>query len=368
MVVGQELDLVLVIMMKLLNEPSMVTTVSDLLSSENAGIITAAKGEQFGDLFEYRISRPVSVKRNRSALIPIIQTKMEGERVSIYRESVKEDRPMSGVLLNNTSNLTLEGGAMTILDNNAYAGESLMERLKPKEKRLISFALDLGVLIDVKKTQVREPARIIKAINGVFQAHYFNSDQKIYRLSNQTDRAKILYIEHPIREKWQLSDNMQKPFDVTAKYYRFRIELEPFSNKDFVVNERQPLADSYNISDLKRSDLELFITRRYIDDETKDKLTKFIELREQLSQFDSKIRALNEEEKSISEDQKRLRENIEALSKTAEAKTLITRYISKADEQESRIEAITKERQNLKAEREKLASELAREIKSFELK
>lgn len=349
-------------------KPNMNTSVSDLLSSENAGIVTAAKGEQFGDLFEYKISRPVSVKRNRSALIPIIQTKMEGERISIYRESVKEDRPMSGVLLNNTSNLTLEGGAMTILDNNAYAGESLMERLKPKEKRLISFAIDLGVLIDVKKTQEREPARIIKAINGVFQAHYFNSDQKIYRLTNQTDRAKTLYIEHPIREKWQLSNETQKPFDVTANYYRFRIELEPFSNKDFVVNERQPLADSYNISDLKRSDLELFIIRRYIDDATKDKLTKFIDLREQLTQFDTKLRTLSEEEKAISDDQKRLRENIEALSKTAEAKTLITRYISKANEQESRIEAITKERQNLRSEREKLAAELAREIKNFELK
>jgi hypothetical protein len=351
------------------DEPIKVeTSVSELLSSQNSGVTTAAKGVQFGDLFEYRIQRPVSVNRNRSALIPIVQTRMEGERVSIYRESNKQDRPMSGILLNNTSNLTFEGGAMTILDRDAYAGEALMERLKPKEKRLISFALDLGTLFTVKNEQLREPAKLIKAVNGVFQVHYFNSDKKIYTISNQTDQNKVVYLEHPIREKWILSEDTQKPFDVTQNYYRFRIELQPFENKTFIINEKQPLMDSYRIGSLKIEDLELFITRRYIDDATKQKLLNLINLRDELAEIDKKIRDLSEEEKEISADQSRLRENIESLAKTPEAKQLITRYISKANEQETRVEAITKERKELKSNREQIEAKLATEIKNFELK
>ena len=84
------------------------TTVSDALRSANAGITAAASGEEIGDLFEYRIEQPVTVNRDRSALIPIVQTTMEGERVAIYNESVRLDRPYSGVLLKNITNLTLE--------------------------------------------------------------------------------------------------------------------------------------------------------------------------------------------------------------------------------------------------------------------
>jgi hypothetical protein len=109
------------------------TTVSEALVSQSGGVKTAASGEEIGDLFEYRIEQPVSVNRDRSALIPIIQTKMEGERVAIYNEGVRQDRPYSGVLLKNATALTLESGSITVLDGDAYAGEALMERLKPKE-------------------------------------------------------------------------------------------------------------------------------------------------------------------------------------------------------------------------------------------
>lgn len=347
--------------------PKVETSVSEVLLSENSGVQTAAKGSEFGDLFEYKIQQPITVMRNRSALIPILQTRMDGERVSIYNEAVKTDRPMSGMLLNNTSDLTLESGSMTVLDGDAYAGEALMERLKPKEKRLISFAVDLGTLITVKNEGTREPAKLVKASGGSFQIHYFTSSKKVYTFTNQTNRVKTIFIEHPIREKWLLSEDTMKPFDVTQNNYRFRIELQPFENKTITISEKQPLMDSYKISALTSQDLDMFLTRRYIDEATRQKLSKLIDLRNQIAEVTSKLSALDEEEKNISADQSRLRENIEALAKATEAKQLITRYISKANEQESRIEAITKERQTLKTERTRLENELAAAIRNFEL-
>lgn len=349
-------------------EGAVETSVSELLASENSGVETAAKGMQFGDLFEYKIEQPVTVVRNRSALIPILQTKMEGERVSIYDEDVKTDRPMSGMLLNNTSALTLEGGSMTVLDRDAYAGEALMERLKPQEKRLISFAVDLGTLVTVKTEEVREPAKLVKAAGGSFQVHYFKTDKKLYTFTNQTDRAKVVYIEHPIREKRFLSDDTPKQFDVTQNKYRFRIDLKPFENKNVIIGEREPLMDVYRIDALKREDLDLFITRRYIDEATRQRLQILIDLRTKLAEIDAKLKSLDDEEKSISENQTRIRENIEALTKTPEAKQLIARYISKADEQESRIETLNKERQALKTERVNIDARLAQEIRNFEIK
>ena len=344
------------------------TSISDALVNEQSGIKTAATGSELGDLFEYKIENAVTVPRNRSALIPIIQTKMEGERISIYNESTRKERPMSGMLLTNVTPLTFEGGSMTVLDRDAYAGEALMERLKPKERRLISFALDLGTLVFAEQKQDREPAKLIKIVDGVFQVHYFQTDQKIYHITNQTDRIKIIYVEHPVRRNWGLSDTTPKPDITTERFYRFRIELKPFEKQDLAVSERQGLMDSYQLYGFTREHLNLFVTRRYIDDTTRSRLEKLLDLSSRIAGIESKIGSFEVEEAKIGSDQKRLRENIEALAKTPEAKQLIARYIAKANEQETRLEEMEKERKTLVAQKEQLANEQATEIRNFEIK
>ena len=346
----------------------MEVKVSDALLGQQSGVQTAATGSELGDLFEYRITNPVTVSRNRSALIPIIQTKMDGERVSIYNESARADRPMGGMMLTNTSQLTFEGGSLTVLDRDAYAGEALMERLKPKEKRLISFALDLGTRISAETKGDRRPAQLLKVVDGVFQVHYFRIETKTYKLVNQTDREKVVYIEHPVRRDWGLAEGAPKPDVTTDRYYRFRVVLEPFGKAELPITERQGLMESYQLSTITPDQLNLFVTRRYIDDVTRTKLEKLISLRQEISQQTVKLNAFNEEVRRIAEDQKRLRENIESLSKTAEAKTLIARYIAKAGEQETRLEEMEKERKAIIAEKERLERQLAVEITVFEIK
>ena len=340
--------------------------VSKAILSNSGGIQTAASGDEIGDLFEYKIDQPITVMRNRSALIPIVQTKMEGERVSIYNEALKRNRPLGGMLLKNTTPLTFETGSLTVIDRNAYAGEALMKRLKPKESRLISYALDLGVDIKVRNKLNRDPAKLVKVVKGVFQIHLFRTNEKVYEISNQTDRKKVVYIEYPIKSGWKLSDKTPEPDYRTQTYYRFRVELDPFENKDFSVAENQPLVESYRLATLTGNNLDLFLRRRYIDTKTRAELEKLIDIRSQIARIDSKLGGFKNEENSISKDQARLRENIEALSKTAEAKQLITRYVQKVDKQETRIEEITRQRRELGVEKQRLTTDLATAIRNFQ--
>ncbi|MEP7076841.1 MAG: hypothetical protein ABI878_13625 [Acidobacteriota bacterium] len=326
------------------------SSVSDAIVDEKSGVQTAASGSEIGDLFEYKIDQPVTIDRSRSALIPIVQTKMEGERVSIFREAVEESkkasgdneeesneleasrkanpRPMSGLLLKNITSMTFEGGSMTVLDGDAYAGEALMERLKPKEQRLISFAQDLGTLIRIEQKEDREPAKLVKVVDGVFQVHYFKTDKKIYHVANQTDRPKVVYIEHPVRKNWTLSESGAKPDYTTARYYRFRVELQPFENKEITVAENLGMMDKYELNFLSPKDLDMFVVSRFIDDATRARLAKLIDLRMKINQIDATIAAAEKENAEITTDQARFRQNIEALTKTPEARQLIARYIA----------------------------------------
>jgi hypothetical protein len=341
------------------------TKLSDAITRPDSGVETAATGSEVGDLFEYRIEQPVTVPRDRSALIPILQTRMEGERVSIYNEGNRRDRAMGGMLLKNTSSLTLEGGAMTVIDGDAYAGEALMERLKPGEERLISFALDLGTLVNASIKADRAPAFMVRAINGVFQAHYYETSKKVYTLTNQTDKPRVVFIEHALRQDWTLTDDTARPDAKTARYYRFRVPLGPHQKVELPVTERRALMDSYALMDFSRPDLELFIARNYIDAATRTTLEKILDVKSRMTMTDSRIEAIEREVVEIGADQGRLRDNIKALTATAEARQLITRYVSKADTQETRLEQLNKEKKTLNDERASLQNELEAMIRGL---
>ncbi|HEY1404407.1 MAG TPA: hypothetical protein VGB05_09795 [Pyrinomonadaceae bacterium] len=341
-------------------------TLSAAITGDSSGVAAAAEGNEVGDLFEYQIAQPVTVKRDRSALIPILQTRMEGARVSIFNESVRRERPMSGMLLKNTSTLTLEDGAVTVIDGNAYAGEALMERLKPAEQRLISFALDLGTLVTVRQKEDRAPAYLVRILNGVFQAHYHRQDKKTYALANQTAHTRVVYVEHPVRPGWELDDKeTPKPEGRSARYYRFRMELKPHERTELTVTERQPLMDTFALTNVTSDQLRLFVSRRYLDEATRIALEKIVEIKSRIAAIDTRLAAIEAEITEIGEDQTRLRENIETLSQTAEAKLLIARYVAKADQQETRIEQLTKERQTANEERQRLQPQLDAAIRAL---
>ncbi len=342
------------------------TSVSSAITSGESGVEAAAQGEEMGDLFEYRIEQPVTVNRNRSALIPIIQTKLEGERVTFYNEAInRNQRPMNSIRLKNISKLTLEGGAVTVIDGDAYAGEALMDRVKPNEQRFIAFALDLGTIITTKFKSDREPVFLARAVNGVFETHYYQIERKTYTIINQTDKKRTVYIEHPYRENWKLSEATQKYVSRTLNHYRFRVELEPRATMELPITEMQALQDNYQIAQITRRDIEIFISRKYIDEATKAELDKLLDLQTRINGLADKVEKLNEEVAAIEKDQERLRENIEKLKNTAEAKQLIARYITKADSQETRLEQIEKEKKAAEAEQGRLAIELAKAVREF---
>ena len=340
-------------------------SLSDAITSRDSGVEAAATGSEVGDLFEYRIDQPVTVPRDRSALIPILQTRMEGERISIYNEGTRRDRPMGGMLLRNTSQLTLEDGALTVIDGDAYAGEALMERLKPAEQRLISFALDLGTLVNVRVKEDRAPTFLVRVVNGVFQAHYHQTTQKIYVLTNQTEKARVVYVEHPVRDDWVLSSDTQKPDGKSARYYRFRVSLGPHQKVELPVTERRALMDTYTLVNFSRQDLELFISRNYIDAATRAVLENIIDIKSRMAAAEARLETINEEVEGIGKDQERLRDNIKALTATAEAKQLISRYVAKADTQETRLEQLNKDKQALIAEQARLQGELEAVIRGL---
>ena len=113
-----------------------------------AGVASAATAAKLGDFFQYAIDKPVTLPRQKSALLPIINKDVEGTRVTIYNERTQAKFPLLGLKFKNTSGLHLMQGPITVFEGSNYAGDARILDLQPNEERLISYAIDLGTEVN----------------------------------------------------------------------------------------------------------------------------------------------------------------------------------------------------------------------------
>jgi hypothetical protein len=121
-----------------------------VVNASREAAIAAASGQGLGGLFEYKLKDKVTLKKNQSALVPIAQTEIEAEKVSLWTGTSSSGRPFRGLWLKNTSALTLDGGSFSVLEDEVFAGEGLTGPVKPGERRILSYATDLELLVEAQ--------------------------------------------------------------------------------------------------------------------------------------------------------------------------------------------------------------------------
>src|SRR4029079_14114946 len=66
---------------------------------------SAAQASSVGELFRYEIAAPVKLERGKSAMLPIVNEAVQGEKVSIYNEQSQVKHPLNGLRLKNSTDL-----------------------------------------------------------------------------------------------------------------------------------------------------------------------------------------------------------------------------------------------------------------------
>jgi hypothetical protein len=327
----------------------------------------AAEGSDLGDLFEYKLKDRVTIRKNQSALVPILQVPVGIERVSLWNSSLNSPRPLRALFLTNSSALTLDGGSFSVLDKETFAGEGLTDAIKPGEKRLISYAADLGVRVDVKNES--EPQKISKVrISKGSMIQTSEMRQEIsYIIRNDDTTPRTILVEHPLRAGWKIADDGPKPEETTSSAYRFRAIVEPKATQKLSIWEAKPLETRYQLTNLTDGQIEIFLQQKSINPEIERAFRKIIEQKDKVSALDAEITNRNDETQKIYDDQQRLRENLKALKGSAEERALTQRYTQQLNDQETRLEAIQRELTGLQVKRDSAQQELDKMIENLSL-
>ena len=327
-------------------------------------IPAAASARELGDLFEYKLKDRITIQKNRSAMVPIVQSEIGAEKVSVWNERAGLPRPARALWLTNSSGLTLDGGSFSVMEDETFAGEGVFEPIRPNERRLVSYAIDLALNASSKNTSEEQQVCKVRVIHGVMTQESEVRERKQYWFRNEDPAARSVIVEHPARPGYTLRGDA-RPEETTADWLRFRVPVPSKQTATLVVDEARTLTNTYEIRELDTGKVELFVRQKSISPAIERALRGILEQKGVVSDLDDKKDNIEEEMKQIFDDQQRLRENIKSLKGSPEEKQLLQRYTRQMDEQENRLAALRKDIEQLGVKKEAAQSALDKMIQDL---
>ena len=306
----------------------------------------AAEGQDFDDLYEYKLKDRVTIRKNQSAMVPIIQTEIRAEKISLWTANRMYGHPLRGVWLSNTSGATLDGGNFSVLDDEIFAGQGLFDPIKPDERRLLSYATDLGML--VRSSGAVWPQRFthVAIAHGVMIRTGEEREKKTYTIRNEDNAPRTLVVEHPLRMGWNLSSDTMHPEETTASAYRFRVALGAKQSSTLEITEIHPLQSTVELTNITDDQVAVLLKEGSINDDVKQALQKILDQKAQVASLNDEAESRDDTISGIYDDQQRLRENLKALKGSAEEKALTQRYTQQLSEQETRLDKLRSEKED----------------------
>ncbi len=306
--------------------------------------------KDLGELFEYNISNPVTIKRKQSALVPILTESIKAKRILLYNMNDHDKNPNACLEITNNTNLTLERGPATIIYDDNLAGEAIIPFLNKGDTRLLNYAIEQAVIISHEQKSENLSVHKVTFESGYSYEYYYTNSMTTYKIKNKTDEEKELYLDHPKTYDFKIIEKPVEP-EETPNYWRFKITLKPKDAITFKLKEQRENYSSAYIWNYSREDLlkrvSFYVKKKFIEADLENQLKEIAELIQTLNDLRAKQEKLTEERNIMTDEQSRLRENISVLGEDSQSISLKERYIRKLSDQESRFEEIKKELKEL---------------------
>jgi hypothetical protein len=344
---------------------SMRRSVGAKVMQLNEVVVTAASDEtaqsvqsiastmSLGQLFEYSVGN-VTLPRQKSAMLPIITDSIAVDRLSIYNASVLPRNALTGVRLKNITGKLLLQGPITVIDKNTYAGDARIDDVPAGQERLLSYGVDLQLVVDNSMGSQTNAVVTGKIVKGFLHLQTKNVASREYRAENKGDDEKTLIIEHPLRQGWKLVDT-PTPVETTPTLYRFEGKAPAGKMTKLVVREELVTNESMMVMNMDMALLLTYSRTGALPADVRDALGRAMRLRQDIAEIEKQINDRAQRLGAITQEQARIREDMKTVAPTT---SYYTRLLAKLNEQESTIERLQHERDELSTRRDRQRREL----------
>ncbi len=305
----------------------------------------------FDDFFEYALTQPVTIHKNESAMVPILQQELPAEHVTLWSE--KDPTPLRAVWLENKSKLTLDSGSFSIFESGEFAGEGLLDPIHPGEKRLLSYAADQAVRVKVTDRDGKRTLHHVKISKGVIVETHMDVATVTYTATNHAEMDRMVLLEHPRRtDGWSLDEGL-KADETAPDLYRFKLPVAAHSTAKLEVRERGPeYTQVWLNSNQDQTTYLLDLVKRVPD--ALEKLKPVIDAQTALADLERRITESKKTEETASADEDRDRENLTALKGNDAAK----RFVDELNRAEDQLQAARKQTADLEQQKKAAVDKL----------
>ncbi len=309
-------------------------------------VASAAQAGQAGETFFYEVKTPITIERQRSAMIPFLTQNIPARRVSIFNLSDRTEHPMRGVEITNPADgkVQLLPGPISVFEGDsstsAYAGDAQIGNIPAGDKRLLAYAVDLDVAVLTTPAGSTNVTKL-KIVDGMIEQSFVRRDSMTYGFRNK-DMAKgrTLIIEHPRLTDWTLVEPKEAS-EKTQSFYRFELELKPDEPKAITVTQQRVESQRLEVANFDLPTIMAFRKDGKLSDAVVDAFKTIATKRAAISESERAIAQIDAKVKTIADDQTRIRQNMQTVDRTTD---LYKRYATKLNEQESELEKLTTDR------------------------
>lgn len=320
------------------------------------GVQSLAQAGEVGQLFQYHIENPVTLPRQQSAMLPIVQGQVKAEKVSIYNQGVQVKHPLNGLQLTNTTGLHLMQGPITVFDGGAYAGDAQIQDLEPGSRRLISYALDLSTEVAPAGKPQTSQLVGVKLVKGVLYVTRELQRTQEYTVKNSGSETKKVLIEYPKYAPWKLVEPAE-PEETTRDLYRFVVTAKPGEPAVLQVREEQTTSEQVVLTNIGSELIVYYMNTTVVSPAVKEALAEVVRRKQALSELVEERGRIEKELNVINSEQARIRQNMAQLDRASD---LYARYVTKFGEQEDMVEKLREKVRQLLEQESKARRELDR--------
>ncbi len=299
-------------------------------------VASQADGTERGALFEYAIRTPLTLKQGQSAMVPIVAGPIDGEGVSIFDPQSDATRALNGFKLKNNTGMHLSGGPVTVYRDGIYAGDAQIGNTQPGDDRLLSYAVDLDLVIARETPKFRQDTLSISAKSGVLLISRKQQRETLYTFRNKSAEPKSVLVQHAIEPEFKLV-TPEKPSEKTPEEYRFVVPVPAGKTAELKVLTERPLMESIALLDVDLNLLTQWSLNSQVSEKLRGALKLLVGHRRKITDLQAQRAAVEAELKAIDQEQARIRQNMAQLDKNS---PLYMQYVKKLTEQETRIEAL----------------------------
>lgn len=338
--------------------------------AENMAQTQSAITEQATAQMAFRFPQTVTLPSGNSMMLPVISRKIPAEQLWLYQPETNARHPLFAVALKNDSDTGLPPGILTLFEQAAtglrYTGDSELALLPKGEMRYVNFALDPATTIDTTASNDRVFGAFT-ASKGVLRQRIISTQTTTYIVKAPVDESRIIVIELPRRDGWELKtpEGVDGDVEKTETHYRVKLALKAGETKTLKLNLEREEYESLSLGYMQPGELSarLKAMGTTLDAKTKKAIEPALAMQADVFAVDAQMQKLEQNRQAIYNDQARVRGNLQSIPSGSD---LAKRYLAELNTQEDQLKKLESDRALLQEKQEAARTKLNDYISTLE--